>query len=77
MNNIAIMALIGATSSFELNSNQYAMYDGDAFYGDGNAGKHNPKETLDAYWHAAHDTTTTDKFHEKAALQGAFIPSSN
>jgi hypothetical protein len=73
MNKIAIIALIGAVSAIEKTN----TYDGDAFYGDGNAGKHGPKETLDAYWHAAHNAATTEDFDKKAALQGAFVPSSN
>lgn len=71
MNKIAIIALIGAANAMNVN------YDGDAFYGDGNAGKRNPKETLDAYWHAAHNTNTTADFHKVAALQGAFVPASH
>ena len=73
MNKFALIALVGAASATEL----HATYDGDAFYGDGNAGKRNPKETLDAYWHAAHNAADADAFHRKAALQGAFVPSSN
>jgi len=63
--------LIGAASAMKVN------YDGDDFYGDGNAGKRNPKETLDAYWHAAHWAPTSEAFHKKAALQGAFVPASH
>ena len=70
MNKIAIIALVGAASTKQV------KYDGDAFYGDGNAGR-NPKETLDAYWHAAHDAKTTEDFHKTSALQGAFVPASH
>ena len=70
MNKIAIIALIGAASTSQVN------YDKDAFYGNGNAGR-NPHETLDAYWHAAHDSKTTEEFHKKSALQGAFVPASH
>ena len=69
MNKIAIIALIGAASTMEVN------YDGDAYYGDGNAGR-GPKETLDAFWHAAH-TSSTDEFHKTSAKQGAFIKASH
>lgn len=71
MNKFTLIALIGATYAVQVN------YDKDAFYGDGNAGKRNPKETLDAYWHAAHNAKTTDDFHKTAALQGAFVPASH
>jgi hypothetical protein len=77
MNKFAIMALVGAASSIELTHHHHAKYDGDNFYGDGNAGKHNPKETADAFWHAAHNAESTDDFHAKVANQGAFIPSVN
>ena len=70
MNKIAIIALIGAASTMKVN------YDGDAYYGNGNAGR-GPKETLDAYWHAAHDAATTEDFHKTSALQGAFVKASH
>jgi hypothetical protein len=73
MNKIAIIALAGAVSATE----KHARYDGDAYYADGNANKRNNRETLDAFWHAAHNSATEEEFHRKAANQGAFIKSSN
>ena len=73
MNKIAIIAMVGAVSATEKTN----TYDKDAFYGDGNSGNTGPRETLDAYWHVAHDAPTSEDFDKKVALQGAFVPSSN
>ena len=73
MNKIAIIAFAGVVSATEKTN----TYDGDAYYGDGNAGKHGPKETLDAYWHIAHNSATSEEFDKKAALQGGFVKSAN
>lgn len=73
MNKIAIIALASAVSATEKTNS----YDGDAFYGDGNGGKRGPRETLDAYWHIAHNAASPEDFDKAAALQGAFVPSSN
>jgi hypothetical protein len=74
MNKLAIIAIAGAAA---IDIERQATYDKDAFYGDGNAGKRGPKETLDAFWHAAHNSKSAKAFHKKAAKQGAYIPSGN